>query len=90
VRKCLQARDMFDLVPYVMDDKAIEMQIQQKAMASQQQAMMGGMPGGPPPGGPGGPQPPTIPSGKPTTAPGAQPPQNHSQQGVPAEAAPSQ
>lgn len=90
VRKCLQARDMFDLVHYVMDDQAIQQQMMMKQQMAQQQTMMGGMPGGPQPGGPGGPQPPAIPSGKPTTAPGAQPPQNHSQQGVPAEAAPSQ
>jgi hypothetical protein len=103
VRKCLQARDMFDLVPYVMDDQAIDQKTQQQAMAAQQPAMAGGMPGGPPmgpggpgkpPGGPGkppgGPQPPAIPTGRPTTAPGAQAPMNHSQQGVPAEAAPSQ
>lgn len=87
VRKCLSARDQYDLVPYVMDDRAIAMRMQQQAMAAQQAQMMAG-PGGPP--GVGGPQPPAIPSGKPTTAPGAQPPQNHSQQGVPAEAAPSQ
>lgn len=89
VRKCLAARDQNDLVPYVLDDQSIAMKLQQQQAAAAQ-AMPGQPPGAIPIQANPGPQPPSVPSGHRTTAPGAQPPQNHPQQGAPAEAAPSQ
>ena len=86
VRGCLQARDAYDLIPYVLDDQAIALKVQKQ----QQAAMASQMPPGGPAPSHGAPTPPAVPSGQPTTAPGAQPQLNHSQQGVPAESAPSQ
>jgi hypothetical protein len=74
VRKCLQARGMFDIASYLLSDQ----EIGQRMMAQQQAAMAG------PPGGPGAP-PPSIPDGQPSNpAPGPQ-----IAQGTPAEAAPN-
>jgi hypothetical protein len=92
IRKCLQARGMFDLASYMFSDQEIGQKImQQQQMAAQQAAMAGG-PGGPPPGaggphppGPQGPPPPSIPDGQPSSPPPG--PQNP--QGTPAAAAPN-
>jgi len=85
VRKCLQARQQYDMLPLVSDDQAIQAKLQQQAMAAQAAAMPPGMP----PGQGGGPPPPSVPTGMPNQAPGAQIPQSAVQHGVPAESAPS-
>jgi len=75
LRKCLQARDMFDLASYMLTDD----EIGQRMMAQQQASQAGAPPGAPPP---------SVPNGQaPGPAQGA-PPQPHIARGTPAEAAP--
>jgi hypothetical protein len=78
IRKCLQARGMFDIASYMYSDQ----EIGQKMMAQQQAQAMASMPPGAQ--GPGAP-PPSIPDGQPSNpAPGPQ-----IAHGTPAEAAPN-
>ena len=83
LRKCLQARGMFDIASYLLSDQEIGQKLMQQQQAAQ--APPPGSPPGAPPAGPHGPPPPSIPNGQPSNP----PPGPQIAHGTPAQAAPN-